>query len=142
MKAMAVFSICLGVIAMMSFGTSHNSFDDAHAHAVALNFATYRRAVNIHALANPETTGTITQPVLGLPSEWASMHPWTNRISGGCCYVFGPASAAEIRSVRELFMQSQAIGINTNGHLVTSGEVGTSLPSFIPANSLVSVIEL
>jgi hypothetical protein len=141
MQGMAVFFTCLGLMALFGIHSiSHSSNEREQDHAVAINFATYRRAVNIHALATPGVSGTIDKPILGLPKEWVSIHPWTNTVISGRCYVYGPATSSEVLATRKLLMGSQAIGTKTNGQLVTSSGIGISLPAFIPEGSLVSVI--
>ena len=143
MQGMAVFFTCLGLMALFGVHSiSHNSSEKEQAHAVAVNFATYRRAVNIHALAIPDESGTIDHPILGLPNEWIPISPWTNTVTGGRCYVYGPATASEISAARKLFMDSLAIGTKTNGQLVTSHGTKILLPAFIPEGSLISVIKL
>jgi hypothetical protein len=141
MQAMAVFFTCLGLIALFGVHSiSSSSTANKQDHAVAVNFTAYRRAVNIHALATPGVSGTIDHPILGLPSEWIPLYPWTNIVTNGCCYVYGPSTSSEILATRKLLMGSQAIGTKINGQLVTSHGIGISLPAFIPEGSLVSVI--
>jgi len=143
MQGIATFFVCLGLIAMAGYYVNaENSLDHEKNRAVAINFATYRRAVNIHALAFPGLEGTISQPVLGLPNGWTPLRSWTNNVSGGRCYVYGPASANEILAISQLLQGSHAVGTKSNGQLVTLHGVGTSLPDFIPEGSMVSVIGL
>ncbi len=144
MQGMSIFMACLGLIAIASFSQINTRFspEQQEAHAVALNFAQYRRAVDIHALANPGVSGTIAHPILGLSDSWVAMHPWSNLVSGGCCYVFGSANAEEVLAVQDLFTNSYAIGVKRNGSLVTAHGVGVALPSSIPDGCLVSVIQL
>lgn len=143
MQGMAVFFTCLGMVALFGVHTiSHSSSEKEQDHAVAVNFATYRRAVNIHALATLGVSGTIDHPILGLPSEWVPISPWTNTVTGGRCYVYGPATSGEISATLKLLMGSMAIGTKTNGQFVTSHGIEILLPAFIPEGSLVSVIKL
>lgn len=143
MKMFAILFTLLGVLAMLtpdSFLQHHAN--EGKAEALAINFGTYRNAVNEFAIARPTAFGGIPIPVslLDLPSGWKSMRAWTNRPDGGNLYVWGPIKEGEATEIMELFMNSYAVGIKRNGSLVNAHGTGIALPTFIPNGCIVSVI--
>lgn len=144
MQGLSVFMICLGLVGILSFSQvrQRHSEEAEQARAVALNFAQYRRAVDIHALANPGISGTISQPILGLSTSWEAVRPWSNMVTDGHCYVFGPVSARELRAAKKLFLNSYCVGVKQGGRLVTFHGTGIALPDEIPEGNLVSAIQL
>lgn len=139
MKIMAVLALLLGVMAILSPSVSHRDDYAPAARTIALNYAVYRNAAFLYALKH-KPGGTISQSVLELPDGWHALRAWSARMEGGYCYVYGPASAEEIAAAWELFQGSFAVGRAENGRLTPDGL--TPLPSFIPAGSLASVVEV
>ncbi len=143
MQGLSIFALCLGLIAVASYSEIKQiKAERQKERAIALNFVQYRRAVNIYALATPGFSGKINYSDLNLAKSWKAIHPWSNLVSGGNCYVFGPASIAEILAAKELLNHSYTIGVKENGVLVTDHGSGTALPNAIPNGNLVSVIKL
>ncbi|NDV26912.1 type IV pilus biogenesis protein PilM [Desulfovibrio sp. JC010] len=143
MKMFAVLFTMLGLLAMLTPDSFlQHEVKQGKAKAVAVNFGTYRNAVNDFAIARPNAFGGIPIPIslLDLPSGWKSMRAWTNRPDGGNIYVWGPVQGAEAGEIMDLFMESYAIGIKRSGSLVTAHGTGIALPSFIPNGNIVSVI--
>ncbi|WP_319779091.1 type IV pilus biogenesis protein PilM [Maridesulfovibrio sp.] len=143
MKTLAALFTLLGVLAMVTPETFLNTHSNEYqAQAVAVNFGTYRNAVNEYAISNPSALGGIAIPrsLLDLPSGWKSMRAWTNRPDGGNLYVWGPVKEGEAAEIMELFMNSYAIGVKRNGSLVTAHGTDMALPAFIPNGNIVSVI--
>ena len=145
MKAMAVFFVFVGLLAIFAVDSSRRDFaSKENVNAIALNFVEYRNAVNQYALENKSITEA-NQADLGLPSGWVALKTWENRIEGHRCYVFGPASADEAAAARSLLRGSYAVGWKSaSGVLEPRFEAGTpiSLPGWIPVDSVVSVISL
>jgi type II secretory pathway pseudopilin PulG len=140
--AIAVVSILLGVIAVLGGSFPSSSGDDGGADAVAHNFLSYRAAVNHVALYTPQPDGAVSGASLNLPSTWAPVRNWRNQIQGGRCYVWGNASADEIRAAQRGLNDSYSIGTAINGHIVTAHGSGEALPGFIADGSIVSVVEV
>ena len=138
--AIAVVSILLGVIAVLGGSFPSSSGDDGGADAVAYNFLSYRAAVNHVALYTPQPEGEVSS--LNLPSTWAPVRNWRNQIQGGRCYVWGDASADEIRAAQRGLNDSYSIGTAINGRIVTAHGSGEVLPGFIADGSIVSVVEV
>lgn len=139
MKALMVLALLLGVMAILSPSVSYRDDYAPAARSVALNYAVYRNAAFLYALKH-KPNGVISQAVLELPDGWRALRAWSARMEDGRCYVYGPASAEEIASALELFQGSFAVGRAENGRLTPDGL--TPLPSFIPAGSLASVVEV
>lgn len=139
MKILAVLALLLGVLAILSPSVRQRDAYAPAARSVALNYAVFRNAAFLYALEH-KPNGTISQADLELPDGWRALRSWSARVEGGRCYVYGPASAEETAAARELFQGSFAVGRAENGRLTPDGIV--PLPSFISADSLVSVVEV
>lgn len=140
MKALAVFGFMLGVLAMLSqiyTLKKEPSFD-----SVAINYATYRNAALNYVLKNKSMSGSVADGVLPLPRGWNRIRQWQTRVEASRCYIYGPASATEIFSVRELFLGSAAVGTASGGYLLPQIKFPIPVPSFVPEGSLVTVIEV
>ncbi|WP_243545453.1 type IV pilus biogenesis protein PilM [Pseudodesulfovibrio tunisiensis] len=131
MKTMTVLTLCLGVMAMFAAVQPQAETDREQARAVAVNYAVYRNAVFSHVLTHPGAAGSVSSGVLELPDGWLPMRAWKNRMHGGNCYVYGPASGAEIAEVRSLLRGSVAV---LDDH--------DARPAFIPSGCVVSVVEV
>lgn len=141
MKAFAVLGILIGIMAMFMTNISTNNSESERIQAVALNYAIYRSAAFAYVLNNRSTVnGEIAQNALMLPQGWQALRPWRTYVEAGNCYIFGQASASEINATRAIFQNSLAIGRAAQGKLLPNGK--TVIPSFVPNNSLVSVIAL
>lgn len=138
MKALMVFGFLLGVMALLA--VSHNPAPQEYG-AVAINYAVYRNAAFSHALTSKKS-GDIADDVLKLPASWRRLRPWKARTDGARCYVYGPATAAEVAAVRELFKGSMAVGAAQGGRLLPQPGKPVPVPGFVPEGSLVSVIEV
>lgn len=138
MKALMVLAFFLGVLAI--FPWPQREREEVAASVVGQNYAVLRNAALLSVFsANPRPgDGDIPVQSLKLPSGWRALRPWKIRMDGGCCYIFGDASAEEIAAARELLRGSLAVGWAANGRLQPGGR--TPLPNFIPAGSLVSVV--
>ncbi|CCO24029.1 type IV pilus biogenesis protein PilM [Maridesulfovibrio hydrothermalis] len=140
MKTLAILFAVLGVMAMLAFDPDVQ-IETHKAESVAVNYGIYRNAVNRFATGTVTiTSGQIPDSYLDLPSGWKPMRAWSNRVENGNCYVWGFAGRAEADEIRELFMNSYAVGVKRNGHLVNGHGTGIALPAFIPERSIVSVI--
>ncbi|OEU68024.1 MAG: pilus assembly protein PilM [Desulfovibrio sp. S3730MH75] len=140
MQGLAVFFCLLGTMAMVSqeMPTPRNS---PKAESIAVNYAIYRNAVNNFVTSNSTiTTGEVPVSNLSIPSGWKPMRAWANRMDSGNCYVWGAVQGNESEEIRKIFMGSFAIGVKQNGFLTNAHGADTSLPTFIPENSIVSVI--
>lgn len=140
MQGLAVFFCLLGTMALVSpdMPTRTNS---PKAESIAVNYATYRNAVNNFVTSNSSiTAGEVPFTYLSIPSGWKPMRTWANRMDNGNCYVWGAVQGNESEKIKKIFMGSFAIGIKRNGFLVNAHGTDTPLPSFIPENSIVSVI--
>ncbi len=140
MKILAILFTLLGVLAMITPEFLTSSSGETQARAVAVNFGTYRNAVNKYVTSNPSTAGEVSLSQLDLPQGWKSLHAWNNRPADGNLYVWGPIKKGEAGEIMDLFMDSYAIGVKRNGSLITAHGTGIPLPSFIPSGSIVSVI--
>ncbi|SIN93575.1 type IV pilus biogenesis protein PilM [Halodesulfovibrio marinisediminis] len=141
MKALAVFAVLLGAIALYSLQPQLGQSDES-AQTIATNYVVYRNAAITYAVNNPVTTGTLTPAMLGLPSDWRALRIWQNRVEGNTLYVYGTASSQEIVAVQNILKGSFAVGVNQNNHLVTSHGTCVALPSFIPEGNLTTVISV
>lgn len=144
MKALAVFCICLGVLAMLCISIFSVRGIDSEKH-IAVNYGVYRNAVFEYVIKTPTAVSNIPLTNLKLPVGWQAMRAWQHSITAGnprICYVYGPASMEEINAVRTLFMGSFAVGYKQNGKLQPVHGVSVPLPALIPDGSLVSVIEV
>ncbi|WP_432737323.1 type IV pilus biogenesis protein PilM [Maridesulfovibrio sp. FT414] len=140
MKMLAILFTILGVMALV---TAENSFSPQaiKAESVATNYGVYRNAVNKFATGNASiAAGEISESLLDLPSGWKAIRSWANRLDGGNLYVWGPVNSIEAEQIRELFLNSYAIGIKRDGALLNNHGTGVALPGFIPEGSIVSVI--
>ncbi len=98
--------------------------------------------MNNYALSNSApTSGEISTSLLRLPSGWNPIRNWSNRLDNGHIYVWGSINSMESQAIRDLFLNSYAIGINRNGALFNKYGTGVSLPTFIPEGCIVSVIK-
>lgn len=140
MKALIVFGIMIGVIAMLAVSPD---FTDAtrKAGAIAANYAVYRNAVFLYARSN-KNPGDIQDSNLKLPQGWVRLRTWKSRIENSRCYVFGPASAEEIAVVRDIFTGSIAVGMASRGQIQPQTYKPVLVPAFVLEGSLVSVIEV
>ena len=129
MKGLAVLFVILGTLALISAPNVQTDMDRAR--AVAENFARYRVEVNRAALASPPASGGSIDASSVLPSTWQALRTWENRRDGNNFYVFGSADAREVFEIRTLFRGSMAITVQDG-----------TLPSFIPTDAVVSVIEV
>lgn len=144
MKALAVFCICLGVMAMLSLSIFNGRGVGNQEH-IAVNYGVYRNAVFEYVIKNPTAFTSIPLTNLKLPVGWQALRSWQHSITAGnprVCYVYGPASMEEINAVRTLFVGSFAVGYKQNGKLQPVHGVSVPLPALIPDGSLVSVIEV
>lgn len=141
MKALAVFAVLLGAIALYSLQPQLGQSDES-AQTVATNYVVYRNAAITYAVNNPAIAGTLTPAILGLPSDWRALRSWKNRVEGNTLYVYGSATSQEVVAVQNMLKGSFAVGVNQNNHLVTSHGTGVALPSFIPEGSLTTVISV
>lgn len=144
MKALAVFFICLGIMAMLSLSIFNGLNTDSKKH-IAVNYGVYRNAVFEYVIKNPTAVSNIPLASLKLPVGWQAVRSWQHSITADnprICYVYGPASMEEINAVRTLFMGSFAVGYKQNGKLQPVHGVSVPLPALIPDGSLVSVIEV
>lgn len=144
MKALVVFSLLLGVIAMLGIHL-FTSQRNENINSVAVNYGIYRNAVFAHAIKVPTAINTIPLTALSLPAGWKALRAWEHRITGSnprFCYVYGPASMEEINAVRKLFMGSFAVGYKQDGAFFPVHGPQMPLPAFIPDGFLVSVIEV
>lgn len=144
MKALVVFGILLGVIAMLGIQVFSSSQTE-NTNSVAVNYGIYRNAVFEHVIKTPTAINTIPLAALSLPAGWQALRTWEHRITAGnprFCYVYGPASMQEINAVRKLFMGSFAVGYKQEGVLYPLHGSQVPLPGFIPDGFLVSVIEV
>ena len=141
MKALAVFVVLLGVIAMYAaqvpFGQS-----DKSANSIATNYVIYRNAAIMCAVNTPASTGSLTPAMLGLPSDWRALRSWKNRIEGNTLYVYGEATAQEVVAVEKILKGSFAVGVNQNNRLITAHGTGVALPAFIPEGCVTTVISV
>lgn len=141
MKAFAILGFLIGIMVMFIMNIDKNSHEDERIQTIALNYAVYRNAAFAYVFANKNTVnGEIAQNVLALPTGWQALRQWRIYVDAGHCYIFGEASAAEISAARVLFQNSLAIGMANQGKLMPNGK--TAVPSFVPNNSLVSIISL
>lgn len=144
MKALAVFCLILGVMAMVYLASPQNRVNEVS--AIAINYAVYRNAVFTHVIKTPTASNSVTESVLKLPKGWHSLRSWQNRITSTgttrICYVFGSASMEEISAMRKLFMGSAAVGYKKGGVLLPAQGGSITLPAFIPEGAVVSVIEV
>ncbi|NDV23129.1 type IV pilus biogenesis protein PilM [Desulfovibrio sp. JC022] len=141
MKILAALFSILGVMALI---LAESSFSPRtfQAEAVATNYGVYRDAVNNYALSNSApASGEISTSLLRLPSGWNPIRNWSNRLDNGHIYVWGSVNKLEAQAIRDLFLNSYAIGINRNGKLFNKYGTGVSLPPFIPEGCIVSVIK-
>lgn len=138
MKALAVFMLLLGVVAML-----HRPADitgNAAYQSVAVNYGIYRSAVFRYVAANRGHSGAIPQAALALPASWQALRVWRARVDAGRCYVYGEASHEEIATVRDMFRGSFALGMASNGRLVPAlGSSAVPVPAWVPDGNLVSV---
>lgn len=143
MKALAVFGILLGVMALLQSPTDF-SHEESGARAIAINYAIYRNEVFRHVYGQQGISGDIALAALDMPDSWRPLRQWRARVDGGRCYVYGDATAQEIAAVRQLFQGSFALGQANAGRLVPAPVYGTAVPvpGFIPEGSLVSVTEV
>lgn len=141
MKALAVFAVLLGAIALYSLQPQLGQSDES-ACTVATNYVVYRNAAITYAVNNPAIAGTLTPAMLGLPSDWRALRSWQNRVEGNTLYVYGSATSQEVVAVQNILKGSFAVGVNQNNHLVTSHGTGVALPSFIPEGNLTTVISV
>ncbi len=139
MKALAVFVVLLGVIAMYAAQTPFGQSDES-ADSIATNYVIYRNAVIMCAVNNPAITGTLPSALLGLLSTWRALRSWEHRIEGNILYVYGEATSQEIVAVEKILKGSFAVGVNLNNRLVTAHGSGMTLPSFIPEGNLTTAI--
>ncbi|WP_031484883.1 type IV pilus biogenesis protein PilM [Maridesulfovibrio frigidus] len=140
MQGLAIFFCLLGTMAMVSqeMPTQRNS---PKAESIAVNYAIYRNAVNNFVTSNSTiTTGEVPVSNLSIPPGWKPMRAWANRMDSGNCYVWGAVQGNESEEIRKIFMGSFAIGVKRNGFLTNAHGADTTLPAFIPENSIVSVI--
>ena len=150
MKAMAIFGMLCGVLAILSFWlfSSDKDREAAQSKSVAVNYAVYRNAVFAHVIAHTRNAlpEELNQADLSLPSGWQAIRQWRHRIettnAGKLCYVFGPAQQAEITAIRDLFLGSFAVGHKHQGQLVPAHGASMPLPGYIPEGHVVSVIEV
>lgn len=143
MKALAVFALLLGVIALMHWPSDY-SREESGSRAVAINYALYRNEVFRHVYGQEGISGDIALSALNLPESWHPLRQWRARVDGGRCYVYGDATPQEIAAVRQLFQGSFALGQASSGRLVPAPVHGAAVtvPGFIPDGSLVSVTEV
>lgn len=133
--------ILLGVMAMIYVGNM-TSQDEQRTEAIALNFAHYRNEVHRYVFEGHKAAGDIAVSSLDLPTGWTMLRPWQARIEAGCLYVWGEASPEEIAAVRDLYWGSYAIGRAAGGRLDPGYGGTTPIPSFVAADSLVSVVSV
>lgn len=141
MKALAVFVVLLGVIAMYAAHAPFGQSDES-AQSIATNYVIYRNAAIMCAVNNPAIAGTLTPAMLGLPSDWRALRSWKNRVEGNMLYVYGEATSQEIVAVEKILKGSFAVGVNRNNRLVTAHGTGVALPSFIPEGNVTTVISV
>ena len=143
MKALAVFAMLLGVMALLQQPADF-SREESGSRAIAVNYAIYRNEVFRHVYGQQGISGDIALSFLTLPDSRRPLRQWRARVDGGRWYVYGQATAREIAAVRQLFQGSFALGQANSGRLVPAPAHGTPVPvpGFIPDGSLVSVTEV
>lgn len=143
MKALAIFAMLLGVMALLQQPADF-SREESGSRAIAVNYAIYRNEVFRHVYGQQGISGDIALSVLNLPDSWRPLRQWRARVDGGRCYVYGQATAREIAAVLQLFQGSFALGQASSGRLVPAPAHGmpVPVPGFIPDGSLVSVTEV
>ncbi|SHJ06335.1 type IV pilus biogenesis protein PilM [Halodesulfovibrio aestuarii] len=141
MKALAVFVVLLGVIAMYATQAPFGQSDES-AQSVATNYVIYRNAAIMCAVNTPAITVSLTPSMLGLPSDWRALRNWKNRIEGNTLYVYGEATAQEVVVIENILKGSFAVGVNQHNRLVTAHGTGVTLPAFIPEGNVTTVISV
>ena len=140
MLSLAASAIMVGLVFLFAVFAPSFEGDELKAEAQAVNFISYRNAVNAYALEH-KTEGVVPDADLNLPEEFSDM-PWSNLVVWEedelRCYVYGPGSAGLMNAVSEL-LPSAAVGWNDNGRLVRNGP-SLALPDVIGNRNIVSVI--
>lgn len=119
--------------------------------SVAVNLIAYQKSVQRYFMANPSSTGVISDAMITSSGAWQLAYirnpEWTNIISGGQLFVYSTGSASESAKSamatisRRGQNKSALIGSKnaTTGRLVNSRGVdtGVNLPAAIPNGAIV-----
>lgn len=142
MKACAVMFFLLGIFAF-SIGIGGHDTTKEKAVMLTKNFLMYREAVSYYVNEYPEEALAMTTIAEAnfadwLPTGYEALRPWIVQMSGDICYIYGSITPIEGIGLFQN-LQSASIGISQDGVLTSTGFL---LPTFIPDNNFVAIIQV
>lgn len=128
--------------------TGEPDLNKARAQALATNEIFYANAVKNYVIANPATSGTVTQGSLGLPA-WYNNLGWTNNVTAGVITIY-PATVTFLGKNTEVSWEladktfgSQLIGVNRSGQFynpISGINAAITIPVGVPENAPVYIL--
>jgi len=111
------------------------------------NFLTYRDAVMTYAEKNPNFTGTVPDAAIAtIFSNYIKTGPWTNQVSATQIIVYssaniGPIGASTLSNESAIASANFLYGYASSGNWVTtSGGIISAAPAYVPAGSILAII--
>lgn len=109
--------------------------------ALALNYSIYRQAVHSY-VAHNKVTGEVSDALLIFPTAYKKQG-WQAHVHDNRCIVYGKANNKTKLAIKKIFLNSHSIGEKRNNMFYPNyNNKNIELPSFIPENALVSIMEV